>query len=146
MSYVVAVRRKASDVLPVVLFAIALSVLAAVMLGCGPIHPPVKPPSHNPFVQSDESLNSIDKHLTALVIVAILVISASVAVFFILPTAHSIAFAGAAGGGSLLGVSMFLKLALPFLPWIAGIVALGGIGFLGYKGYAYFKKPKPPAA
>lgn len=141
MSYVVAVRRKASDVLPVVLFAIALSVLAAVMLGCAVNHQPVPQPKPHPI---PPSLNNINKSLDVLVVVSILVIGASIAAFFFLPAiSHSIAFTGAAGAGGVLGVSLFLKVTLWLIPWIAGGVLILSLAYLGLEAYKHFAKPPP---
>jgi hypothetical protein len=80
-----------------------------------------------------KSLHNTDVSLDWLIFMSILVLSGGVALFFFLPAAHRVSGMLIAGGGSTLGISLFLKTTLWLIPWVSGGLIVLGFGVLVYE-------------
>lgn len=71
--------------------------------------------------------------MAGLVLVGTLALAGGVAAFFALPAGHRLGIMVAIAGGSLLAVSIFVKLSLPWLLPIGVTLFLAGIGWSVYR-------------
>jgi hypothetical protein len=120
----------------IVLFLFVCLSVAAV--GCAVHHiAPIKSPNpvFHPFKAGDDALKSTDKTLDLFISLALLAIALAFTLFFTLPGPHNLSVSLGIGGGSLLGLSLFLKVLLPFVPIIGFVLLLGALAALGYEIY-----------
>lgn len=81
------------------------------------------------------SLHGVGIGLDWLIVAAILIVGAGVALYFLLPTAHSLSIAIAASGLAVEGLSIFTRVVLPYALWITIILGVIAAGVFAYEVY-----------
>lgn len=77
-------------------------------------------PHTTPFHPIPPSLGKIDTSLDLGFVLGLGGIVAAAVAYFLIPEQHRISFALAAGGGTLLGLSLLFKVSLWIIPWVVG--------------------------
>jgi hypothetical protein len=92
-------------------------------------HAPLDP------TQPGGSLHGVAVSLDWLIGGAILIVGAGVALYFILPAAHSLSIAIGASGLAVEGLAIFTRVVLPYALWIAIALGVIAIGVFAYEVY-----------
>lgn len=105
--------------------ALLLSIILLALSGCGVAHPVLNPTKH-PFQNVTNVINHASHTLDWFFVLGGLIVAAAIALFFFLPAAQPrLTVSLAAGGVSLMVLSVLMNIVLPFLPWVAwGFVAI----------------------
>jgi hypothetical protein len=141
---------------------IVVLILTVMLAGCGFLHakheveslpakfqppvPPTRPTMANPVGKAPSAFKHVDDSLEWFIILGIMGITASAVVFFLAPQLHRISTAIAGGAGTLLALSLILKVTFWLIPWLVYSAIALAFAALAYEVWVHYIRYTPPAS
>lgn len=121
---------------------ILVAVLFSLITGCASLPKGATTPPKPTITQTPPSLNHVATSLDVIIVMAVVALGVSIALYFFAPETHALSITAAGASGAVEGSALALRVTLWLIPWIVYGLLILATGFLAYELYLRFTAEK----